>query len=79
MMSRIIAHNRLRDGSLKNATCARGTALYSSVDSARFLAFTRQRRRCAAFNEANKSAMLRSEWTITGHRGLTLSLLVTWD
>ena len=25
MMSRIVAHNRLRDGSLENATCARGT------------------------------------------------------
>ena len=25
MMSRIVAHNRLRDGSIENATCARGT------------------------------------------------------
>ena len=25
IMSRIVAHNRLRDGSLENATCARGT------------------------------------------------------
>ena len=28
MMSRIVAHNRLRDGSLENATCARGTDKY---------------------------------------------------
>ena len=51
MMSRIVAHNRLRDGSLENATCARelteqkptraGGNLDCSVDSARFLAFTR--------------------------------------
>ena len=51
MMARIVAHNRLRDGSLENATCAReatkqtstsgGENLDWSIDSAPFLAFTR--------------------------------------
>ena len=51
MMSRIVAHNRLRDGSLENATCVWGTNraklnvwrgnLDCLVDSAWILAFTR--------------------------------------
>ena len=67
MMSRIVAHNMLRDGSLENATCARGTDqaklnaaggnLDCSVDSAWFFGSLGS----ATSNGANKSAMLRAE------------------
>ena len=71
MMSRIVAYNRLRDGSLENATCARGTggaklnewrgkSRISIVQSIQ-LGFSRSLGSTTS-HEANKSAMLRAEW-----------------
>ena len=64
MMSTINLHNRLRDGSLKNATCARGTDPAKlnewrgkSRSFCRFC-FSRSLSR-ATSNEANEAAMLR--------------------
>ena len=77
MMSRIVTHNRLRDGSFENATCARGTA---STDPAKLSVWRGKSRlfsRCfsrllgsATSNELNKSATLCAEWTITAHRAV---------
>ena len=72
-MSRIVAHNRLRDGSLENATYARGTDRLSktqrvegeiSIVQSIQLGFLRSLG-SATSNEAIKSAMRRAEWTIT--------------
>ena len=75
MMSTIVAHNKLRDGSLKNTTCAEsrpsktqhrnggGTLELKKVQSIQ-LGFSRPLG-CATSDEAYKSVMLRAEWTIT--------------
>ena len=75
-MSRIVALNRLRDGSLENATCARGTDRAKlnvegeiSVLQSTQLGFSRSLG-SATTNEANKSTMLRAEWTITVRRAV---------
>ena len=70
MMSRIVTHNRLRDGSLKNAIFANrpnkrveGKISIQVVHSIQ-LGFSRLLG-SAAFNEANKGAVWSAEWTIT--------------
>ena len=79
MMPRIVTHNWLRDGSLENALCARGTDLAKNnmwralgeiliVQSIQlgFLLLLGS----ATLNEANMSAMRRVEWTITARRAV---------
>ena len=76
LMSRIVTHNRLRDDSLENATCARRTQLFLTSKKLRVgkstqiqLGFSRSPGSVTS-NEANKSAMLRTEWSITARQAV---------
>ena len=71
----ILVYNRLSDGSLENATCARGTdraKLSASRGKSRLFSWfsSVSRVHSATSNEANKSAMRREEWTITARRAV---------
>ena len=69
--TRVVAHNRLRDGSLENATCQLSknqrvegkTSIVQSIQLGFSLSLG-----SATSNKANKSAMLRTEWTITARQ-----------
>ena len=80
MMSRIVTHNRLRDDSLENATSMwetdrakhnawRGESRNDSNVQSIQLGFSHSLS-SATSNEANKSSMLHTEWTITTHRAV---------
>ena len=74
MMSRIVARNRLRDGSIENATSQRGTNRAKlNAWRGRSLSFSRfssVSRVTVTSNEANKSAMRCAKWTITARRAV---------
>ena len=69
MMSRIVARNRLRDGSIENAACAGGTNRAKlNAWMGRSRSFSRFSSVSVTSNEANKNAMRCAKWTITARR-----------
>ena len=73
MMSRIVVHNRLPDGSLENTTVCGEQTKQNSAHGGRNLDCSvdfSSVSGSATSNEANKSAMRREEWAITARQAV---------